>query len=203
MKDFIKRVVWHFKPVTIHGVGNVVKLPKKVSNSRVFIVGNNNHIEFAEDALLTNTQIIVYGDGCTMQVAPKARFLGPCAINLTGGGKIVVGENCGIRGVKFECCGATIKLGKLVMFSYDILLRNHDSHKVISLENRRVVNEPQDIEIGNHVWICESAKVLKGVRIGDDSIVAFGALVTKDVGANSIVAGIPGKVVKTNITWDY
>lgn len=41
------------------------------------------------------------------------------------------------------------------------------------------------------------------MTFGNDSIVALGALVTKDVPSNSIAAGIPAKITKTNVTWDY
>lgn len=46
-----------------------------------------------------------------------------------------------------------------------------------------------------------NAIILKGVHIGNNSIIAAGAVVTKDVPKNSIVAGVPAKVIKNNITW--
>ena len=42
---------------------------------------------------------------------------------------------------------------------------------------------------------------MKGVTIGDGAIVAAGAIVTKDVPANSIVAGVPAKIINENIEW--
>ena len=66
-----------------------------------------------------------------------------------------------------------------------------------------MTNKPRDIRLGEHVWIGQNATILKGVSIGNNSIVAFGTVVTKDVPANAIVAGVPSKVVKTGITWDY
>lgn len=52
------------------------------------------------------------------------------------------------------------------------------------------------ITIGNDVWIGGSSVVLAGVTIGDNSIVAAGSVVTKDVPANVIVVGNPAKVLK-------
>ena len=43
--------------------------------------------------------------------------------------------------------------------------------------------------------------MLKGVTIGDNAIIAAGSVVTKDVPNNTIVAGVPAKVIKTNINW--
>ena len=53
------------------------------------------------------------------------------------------------------------------------------------------------VKIGDNVWIGMNAVILKGVTIGDNSIVAAGAVVTKRIPANTIVAGNPAAVVKT------
>jgi len=50
--------------------------------------------------------------------------------------------------------------------------------------------------IGDHVWICAGAIILPGVRVGEGSIVAAGAVVTKDVPAGHIVAGVPARVIR-------
>src|SRR5690606_37233641 len=48
-----------------------------------------------------------------------------------------------------------------------------------------------------NVWVCDGAVICKGVTIGENSIVAARAVVTKDVPANVVVAGNPAKVIKT------
>lgn len=53
------------------------------------------------------------------------------------------------------------------------------------------------IHIGNNVWIGGNVTVLPGVTIEDNAILAAGAVVTKDVPSNTIVAGVPAKVIKT------
>ena len=58
-------------------------------------------------------------------------------------------------------------------------------------------NKP--VYIGKNVWIGEYCRICKGVTIGDGSIVAANAVVTKDVPPNSIVAGNPARIVKTDI----
>jgi len=56
------------------------------------------------------------------------------------------------------------------------------------------------INIGNDVWIGTNAIVLSGVNIGDGSVIAAGAIVTKDVPPYAIVAGVPAKVIKYRFT---
>lgn len=55
---------------------------------------------------------------------------------------------------------------------------------------------PAPVHIGRRVWLGANVTVLPGVSIGDGAIIAAGAVVTKDVPANTIAAGVPAKVVK-------
>jgi tetrahydrodipicolinate N-succinyltransferase len=50
--------------------------------------------------------------------------------------------------------------------------------------------------VGNDVWIGSAAQVLQGVTIGDGSIIAAGAIVTKDVPPYAIVAGVPARIIR-------
>lgn len=60
----------------------------------------------------------------------------------------------------------------------------------------RVKNSKYRIEIGNDVWIGNDVSIIGGVKIGDGSIIALGAVVTKDVPPYSIVGGVPARVIR-------
>ena len=64
-----------------------------------------------------------------------------------------------------------------------------------------MINEPKDVNIGNHVWIAANVIVLKGVTINDGSIVGTRSVVTHDVPSNSLAVGVPAKTVKSNVEW--
>ena len=55
---------------------------------------------------------------------------------------------------------------------------------------------PRPIVLGRRVWVGSNSTILQGVTIGDDAIVAAGAVVTRDVPARTIVGGVPAKVIK-------
>lgn len=186
------------------GFNNQITLPSKRRNIHIFINGNNNVIDIPDSCVLTNTRISISGDNCELRVSEKARFLGPVRITIQDGGKLFIGENCGLRGVRFDICNNSVTIGKLVMFSYGILIRNHDSHKIFEKDGILQLNKPKDIVIGDHVWIAEATTILKGVNIGHDSVIGYGSIVTHDIPQNSVAVGIPAKVTnKTPIRWDY
>ncbi len=58
------------------------------------------------------------------------------------------------------------------------------------------------VRIGNHVWIGMNVLILKGVTINDGAIIAAGSVVTRDVPANCLAAGVPAYVIKENVTWE-
>ena len=61
---------------------------------------------------------------------------------------------------------------------------------------RRGVTRPAPIVLGKKVWVGSNATILQGVTIGDNAVIAAGAVVTKDVPANTIVGGVPARVIK-------
>ena len=94
-------------------------------------------------------------------------------------------------------CEQSITIGKFVAIADGVLIRDSDDHD-ISYEGY-VKTAP--VVIGDHVWIGQRATILKGVTIGDGAVIATGAVVTRDVPPNSIVAGVPAKVIRSDIKW--
>lgn len=89
----------------------------------------------------------------------------------------------------------------LVVFSDNF--RTGDSHSILDRTTGKRINPSLDIEIGDHVWISNDVKILKGVVVGNHSIVGTGAILsTGDYPSHSIIGGIGhGKVLKTGIDW--
>lgn len=94
-------------------------------------------------------------------------------------------------------CSEKIKIGNNVAISHDVTIMDSDAH-YIDYEGYEI---KKPVIIGDNVWIGTRATILKGVTIGNGSIIAAGAVVTKDVPENCIVAGVPAKVIKQNVTW--
>ena len=109
------------------------------------------------------------------------------------GKNIHIGKNVFINmGCKFQDQGG-IYIGDGALIGHNVVLAtlNH----AMSPEDRASMI-PAPIRIGKRVWIGANATVLPGVTIGDGSIVAAGAVVTKDVPENIVVAGVPAVPIR-------
>ena len=72
---------------------------------------------------------------------------------------------------------------------------NHNfAEKGLRIDEQGVSTNP--VTIGNDIWIGANAVILPGVTIGDHSVVAAGAVVTKDIPPHTLVAGVPAKIIK-------
>lgn len=122
------------------------------------------------------------------------------------GSKLIIGENFGINSGYFlfyKKENNKIEIGDDCMFSKNITIRTCDGHNIRSIETGEIINEDKDIKIGNHVWLGQDVSILKGVEIPDNTIIAFKSVVTKRFSEeNTILAGIPAKIVKTNVNWE-
>ena len=95
-------------------------------------------------------------------------------------------------------CFQHIKIGDNVVISEHVTLRDSDDHTLNHQSDRKT----QPIVIGDHVWIGMNATILKGVTIGEGAVVAAGAVVTRDVPPHALVAGVPARIIKEEVTWD-
>ncbi len=110
------------------------------------------------------------------------------------GKNITVGSNVFINaGCKFQDQGGIV-IGDGAFIGHNVVLATLDHD--MNPEKRHLLH-PAPIRIGNRVWIGANAVVTKGVTIGDNSIIAAGAVVTHDIPANVVAAGIPARVRRT------
>ncbi|AIQ18581.1 maltose acetyltransferase [Paenibacillus sp. FSL H7-0357] len=108
--------------------------------------------------------------------------------NIHVGRNFYAGYNCTILDM------AEVHIGDDCMFAPNVGI--YTAGHSIEPKDRNKTGYGIPITIGNNVWIGGHCAILPGVKIGDNSIVAAGSVVTKDVPANAIVAGNPAKLLK-------
>lgn len=112
-----------------------------------------------------------------------------------GGLEIRVGRRVFIN----QCCTiydmAGVDIADLVMIgpNVNIITAGHP----LEPSKRRAYVEAKPVVIEKNVWIATGATILGGVTVGENSVVAAGAVVTKDVPPNSFVAGVPARVIRS------
>ena len=108
------------------------------------------------------------------------------------GRNIHIGRNVFINsGCHFQDQGE-IYIGDDVLIGHNVILATVD-HDLNPYDRH---NHYAPIRIGNRVWIGSGAIITKGICVGDGAVVATGAVVTKDVDENTVVGGVPAKVIK-------
>ena len=143
-------------------------------------IGN---IEMYENSEINVQKTFFFHSGCDIMVFKNAKLnLGSGYIN---------------RYAKIRCYSA-ITVGYGVAISENVTIWDSDVHSIDGKE--QLMTQP--ITIGNKVWIGTNVTILKGVTIGDGAIIAAGSVVSKDVPANCLAAGVPAKVVRENIAWN-
>lgn len=110
--------------------------------------------------------------------------------------KLTLGSGFFNSNIKIRCTKC-ITIGRDVAISHDVTIMDSDAHEIVAAGYQKTL----PVSIGNHVWIGTRATILKGVTIGDGAIIAAGAVISKDVPPNCVVAGVPGKIIKKNMDW--
>jgi acetyltransferase-like isoleucine patch superfamily enzyme len=139
---------------------------------------------------------ISIGDNCRFRSTNNSNLIGinrPCTIstqNSNSLAKIEIGNNCGFSGTVIGSF-KSIKIGNNVNCGANTLITDSDWH----LDDYRS-GQPQDVIIENNVWLGVNSIVLKGVTIGENSVIGANSVVTKSIPANVVAAGNPCKVIK-------
>lgn len=147
------------------------------------IIDNRGHIELGNNVILNS-----YPDGELYKTG---------LITQNDSALIKIGNNCGLNGTIIR---ARIKIiiGDNCKFGHGTIILDSNSHNTsidpLIRSTGKSIDSP--VIIGNNVWVGMHSIILKGVHIGDNSIIAAGSVVTKNVPSNKLYGGNPAKFIK-------
>jgi acetyltransferase-like isoleucine patch superfamily enzyme len=172
--------------------------------SRICINGNNNTVSIDKNAVLKNCTIRIRGNNALIHLKSNSYSEGTTFFIEDDHCSIVIGQSTFIGPSHLAATEdqSYISIGDHCMLSSNINIRTGDSHAIIDIEMNVRINQAQNISIGNHCWIGEGVKILKGVILKEDVIVATGSIVTQSFDSNNLIGGIPAKIIKRKVTWD-
>jgi len=161
-------------------------------------------IEIGDYSRLENVHFKIFGGMiCRIEIGSLCQVKNVTFWIEDNGGSVTIGDRTYIGGAHLAVTGSgkKITIGNDCMFSDGITIRTGDSHAIIEVTTGRKLNPEEDVIVGNHVWLTQNVTILKGASIGDDCIVGTGSVVSGKFAENSVLSGIPAKVMKSGVTW--
>jgi acetyltransferase-like isoleucine patch superfamily enzyme len=144
--------------------------------------GSGLELQCARRGRIELGRFVWLGHGTKLRCHEGAIEIGP---------KTVLGQECTISAYE------RVRIGEQCVIADRAMFIDFD-HGVVEVE--RPIREQgiytRPVEVGSNVWIGYGACVLRGVRVGDNSIVGANCVVTRDVPADAVVAGIPARVIR-------
>lgn len=165
----------------------------KIAPTAIINMLSNSSFEInRQDYIKTHELSTLYlGENAQLCINGRFTMHGHSSIMVHNDAKLIIGNNTYLNGGNIDC-SYQITIGNDCAIADEVRIMDNSWHSNNSIG---------DIVIGNQVWIATRAMILPGVKIGDGAIVAAGALVTKDVPAKCMVAGVPAKIIKENVEW--
>ncbi|GEM62184.1 acetyltransferase [Sphingobacterium faecium NBRC 15299] len=118
-------------------------------------------------------------------------------VQILGWNNLEIGDNVSIHSNCYIDANGGIKIGNNVSIAHNstILSANHDwTDESVPIKYNPVTFKP--VTISDDVWVGCGCRILAGVKINSRSVIAAGAVVNKDIESNTIVGGVPAKILK-------
>lgn len=167
----------HFKS---DGCNLIIHSGVKLHGVNIVFHAPNASLEIGEDSVIRG-QIHLGAEDTSVSIGSRLRCNSNIFINLAEkGDSLRIGNDCLFANVRF---------------------RTSDSHQIFDVETMERLNPSGNIIVEDKVWIAEDVLVLKNTHIKSNSVVGEKSLVNSTLAANSLSAGIPAKVRRSNIIW--
>ena len=167
----------------VNGVASRVRIGANVilpASLMIYRHARNAVIEIGDGCNLTGVIRIVRGDGAAIRIGPRTTF-NEVGLSLHEGAQIRIGEDC--------------------MFSTEVRMDASDMHPIFDRATGERLNPPEDIEVGDHVWLGTRVLLMKGARIGSGTVVGAGSIVSGVLPDNVLAVGSPARVIRETIAW--
>ena len=173
-----------------------------MSNISIEINGDGNEVVFGAGAVVANVKIRMDGANHKLHIGELCRVNGGEFVFSHEKGAIEIGKGTFINSANLYCTeSAPIHMGERCMLAWNIEIYSGDFHPIFDSKTNVRSNPAKAIHIGDHVWIGAHVQVLKGVSIGENSVIGTRAVVTRSIPGNCIAVGTPARIMKSNIYW--
>jgi len=140
----------------------------------------------------------VHNNG-TMTIGERVRLISTTAtleLAAESGGTLEIGSSTFINYGCSIAASRMISIGPRCNIGTHVIIMDNDYHE-LDPERRLIRPESSPIILEENVWICARAIILRGVKIGEGSVVGAGSVVTRDIPPRSLAVGQPARVVRS------
>jgi acetyltransferase-like isoleucine patch superfamily enzyme len=168
--------------IHFEGSENVLRLgrPERLTYMDIRLQGNRNNFTI-EDGLYVDRLTLFGASDSILLCGRGLRIIGTCRIMLPEPSRVIIGPEC--------------------MFADGVDILTSDFHPIFDVETGERINKAKDIELGAHVWLGLRTTLLKGARIGANSVIGANAVVSKELPEGCIAVGNPVRVIRQGVTW--
>lgn len=157
------------------GPGNRFNVPVRGESPGLLEIGPENSFGYSRAPRFGSGRILIQGRGSDSEIVIGARNSFSNNISIIATRKITIGNDC--------------------LIGDQVLIVDSDFHAIRPDLRKRSTGESAPVQLGNNVWLGSRVMILKGVSIGDNSVIGAMSLVKDSIPPNSIAAGNPAKVV--------
>ena len=184
--------------------GNRIRLPDGLSSQPGFhltIEGRDNYLDIQGPTNIGHLTAHL-GGGAHVVIGPGC-LLPHLQIYASAGSVVLIGSHVSANGFLglFAHEPRQIIIGSGCLLAGGVTISVSDAHSILDAKTGERLNRGRDVLVGDHVWLGQDARILKGVRIGNGSVIGSHAIVTRRIPPNSVAAGNPARVVRRGVRW--
>ena len=187
------------------GKNNIVEIAdQKLLHGAIEADGDNNRIRIGSECRSQAFHIKITGSGCTVEIGHSCN-LSAVKIFAQQDATIRIGDHSGFTWLTQIQCHepSSVEIGEGFLCASETLITSSDMHAIFDLKTGRRINQARDIRIGSSVWIGQRVTILKGAKIGQQSVIGANSVVAGAIPANVIAGGSPARVIREGIYWKH
>lgn len=152
-------------------------VPLRSGGSGALFIGRDNIFGYADAPCLGNGEVLIQPRRKEAEITIGNGNVFNNNVTLIANERIVIGDGC--------------------LIGDQVAIYDSDFHEINPTTRKQGAGPTRPVMVGNNVWLGSRVMVLKGVTIGDNSVIGAMSLVTKSIPANCLAAGNPAKVIRT------
>ena len=192
---------------TVCDMGNenkIIGCQPVLDKSEITFLGKNNILFCEENVELVDSELHFSGDNGIIWLGSNRNkyklsvtIFSNCVFHM-GKDNYINGKMSVILSEQKHCY-----IGEAGIISFNVGIRNADPHLIYSCSTGKRINESKSVYIGDHVWIGQDVRILKGTQVDSGSIIgAMSVVAGKKIGHNSTWAGNPCRLLNNDVFWD-